>query len=102
MRSFGTDFESTTSRLEYPDRFFINSMKTTRLSAQITSKPTARQEFVSSGKKHEYSAENLHSGAFHDDSLMSWMSSIRLSGKYEARNRIKAGKSRICIVYLPL
>jgi hypothetical protein len=81
MRSFGTDLESTTSRLEYADSRFIITMKATRLTAQINSKPTARHGFVSSGKKHEYSADSLHSGAFHDDSLISWISNIRLSGK---------------------
>jgi hypothetical protein len=56
-------------------------MKATRLTAQITSKPTALLGFVSSGKKHEYSADSLHIGAFHDDSLISWISNIRLKGK---------------------
>ena len=81
MRSFGTDLESTTSRLEYADSRFIITMKATRLIAQITSKPSALHGLVSSGKKHEYSADSLHRGAFHDDSLMSWISNIRLKGK---------------------
>ncbi len=72
---------ATTSRLECASSLPIITMKTTRLTAQITSKLTALHGFVSSGKKHEYSADSLHSGAFHEDSLMSWISNIRLKGK---------------------